>query len=375
MKETTRNFLVGIFVILAMGALSVLLVMFGETPTWLRTSDWELQIYGVREMRGVSEGTPVTLNGVEIGRVSGLDFRDRAKPERGIVINCMIKREFSIPSGAEAKVYGATLGMGTGLINIVLNDDMPSTTALPKDNAVLHGQMSSMLNELIPPDAIASFQRTVDEIGNFAAASAPVAQNLEKLLEERPILDVDDGDQDVMANISTAIERIDSFVANLNMVLGDTNVQEDVKGVVVDLKASSSDLRAMITELRKESLHLLENVNGAVDKTETNLDNSFKSLDKFLMEISTAAASIARIVNEAEAGKGTAGLILKDERLYESAVVALARLNESLANIATITGKIRDDGFITVALPGPVGPIPVKKYETEGGSKEDRAKQ
>ena len=347
--------------------------MFGETPTWLRTSDWKLEIHGVKEMRGVNAGTPVTLNGVEIGRVSSLDFRDRKRPERGIVINCMIKREFSIPSGAHAKVYGATLGIGTGLINIVVDSDLPSTTIIPKDNAVLRGQMSSMLNELVPPEAVASFQRTVDEIGNFASAGAPVAENLEKLLEERSILDVDDEDQDVMANISTAVERIDRFVANLNLVLGDANVQDDARGVVRDLKASSEDLRAMIADLRKQTTGLVDNINNAVDNTESSLNNSFRNLDGFLQEITTAAAGIARIVNDVEAGKGTAGLIVKDERLYEAAIVALSRLNETLDNLATFTGKIRDDGYLTITTPTPVGNIPVMKYKPPaGGENESR---
>ncbi|MHC5110381.1 MAG: MlaD family protein [Planctomycetota bacterium] len=374
MKETTRNFMVGLFVITSMGALGVLMVWFGETPTWLRTSDWELKILGVHDLRGVGEGSPVKLNGVEIGRVSELDFRDREHPEKGVVIIALISREYSIPSGAWAKVYGATLGIGSGLINIVVDEDA-GTTSLPKENAVMRGEMTSMLNEIIPPSAIESFQRTVDEIGNVAAAATPVAENLELILEQRSVVDVDvpPGELGMMANVTTVIERMDSLMANLNTVLGDVNVQSDVKGVVRDLKTASEDIKAMIAIWKTKSSQLIDNANDAIDNTEVDIHKAFVSLDTILQDVNRSAGSISRIVNDIEEGRGTAGLISQDERLYESAVLAMSRLIEVLDNVATITGEIRDNGYVTISLASPVGPIPVKKIETPGGSKEDRA--
>ena len=82
MKEATRNFLFGLFVLAALAVFGVLMVWFGEAPEWLGTGDWTLEITGVREIRGIGEGSPVLLNGVEIGRVVGLDFVDRTIPGR-----------------------------------------------------------------------------------------------------------------------------------------------------------------------------------------------------------------------------------------------------------------------------------------------------
>jgi len=366
MKESTRNLLVGLFVIASLGALGVLMVWFGETPTWLRTSDWQLSIYGVEELRGVGDGSPVKLNGVEIGRVAGVDFRDREKPEKGVVINAMIKRQYSIPRGAYAKVYGATLGIGSGFVNIVIADEK-AEGLLPKEDAIVRGEMASLFNELIPPEAIDSFQRTVDEIGNFASAAVPVAKNLETLLEQRDIEDVDtEGPEAVAANISTVVERIDRFVANLNQVLGDVNVQEDVKGVVRDLKDASDDLKKTFVIWKERSIQLADNANEAIDNTEADLRDALKVLNRSLHEISKAATSLASVMRDVEQGRGTAGLLVKDERLYESAVLALRRLNEVLSNMATITAKFRDDGYITIAMPSLVGPVPVRKIEVSG---------
>ena len=100
MKESTRNMLVGVFVMASLGALAVMMVWFGETPEWLRRNEWALTITGVRDLRGIGEGSPVKLNGGEIGRVSSLGFHDREHPERGVVIIARIEKQYSIPRGA-----------------------------------------------------------------------------------------------------------------------------------------------------------------------------------------------------------------------------------------------------------------------------------
>ena len=79
MKEHRRNVLVGTFMVAGLGALGVLMVMFGEAPEWLGGAEWELEIQ-VRQLRGAAEGTPVNLNGVQIGRV-GAAAEGRAKED------------------------------------------------------------------------------------------------------------------------------------------------------------------------------------------------------------------------------------------------------------------------------------------------------
>ncbi len=375
MKENSRNFLVGVFVVASVGALGVLMVWFGEAPTWLRTTDWELNIIGVRDLRGVAEGTPVKLNGVEIGRVSSLDFRDRDAPEKGVVIRTLISRGYSVPMGAHAKVYGATLGIGSGQINIVFEENVTSKL-MPQENATMRGEMASMLNEVITPSMVESFQRMLDTIGNVAVAVEPVALSLDELIKQRSVANVDDpqpGAGKSMANISTVVERMDDLIANMNVVLGDVEVQGDIKGVVLDLKDTSATLKETVEIWKRKSTELADDATGLIAGTETKLDGSFNLLDELLAQAGEAATGLVHLINGIEQGRGTAGLIAKDERLYEAAVLALDRLNVVLADFAIISGKIRDDGYITISQASPVGPpILRKNFKTPGGSKKDR---
>ena len=100
MSEPARNLLVGLFVLASIVTLSVLMVWFGETAAWLGGSEWTLRITGVRDLSGIEEGSPVNLNGVQIGRVAALTFEDPDRPDQGVVVITRIKLQFSVPRNA-----------------------------------------------------------------------------------------------------------------------------------------------------------------------------------------------------------------------------------------------------------------------------------
>ena len=84
-------------------------LLFGERPEWLGGQEYALQIK-VEQLGGATEGTPVRLNGVEIGRVGSLRFEDPTRPDKGVSIIALIKKRYFVPSGARAVIYEAELG-------------------------------------------------------------------------------------------------------------------------------------------------------------------------------------------------------------------------------------------------------------------------
>jgi len=359
MKESKRNFLVGLFVLLSLTTLAVLMMWFGETPSWLQRGEYTLNIVGVRQIRGIGDGSPVQLNGVEIGRVQKLDFENPQMPGLGVKIQARIKSRFAVPRGSSAKVYGATLGIGTGQIQIV----SPALVdiAVPKDGTgSIPGEMASMIGEIITDEFTSSFKRMVDHIGNLAKEATPLAQNFAQLMERRTIKDVTDpgaAEKGVTPNLSTAIERINELIVNVNEVLGDENVQTDVKGVAADLKSASNEIVHLVELWKAESRRISENVNEGIDHTEGNLREALDrwaavadTLDEIADNLNRVAASLAE-------GKGTAGLLVHDPRLYEAAVLSFERLSEFLATLNVIAGRIEEDGYITLGKITPVGTI------------------
>ncbi|MGB2985590.1 MAG: MlaD family protein [Phycisphaerae bacterium] len=357
MKEGARNLLVGLFIVASFVALGVLMVWFGETPTWLGGSEWTLRITGVHELSGVGEGSLVNLNGVQIGRVKKLEFENLERPDQGVVIVTRIKNVFSVPQGAIAKVYGATLGFGTGHIDIRVEPGVPAEP-LDKEFAFISGEMHSIIGELISKDLVNSVERTIRHIGDLSEATEPVMDHLAELLKQRSVAEVNQpgaAAQGVMPNISTAIERIDTLLANINAVLGDENLQGNVKAAVGDLKSATEELRETIELWKTESQRVADNMNAGIDQTEENLDQSFAKLNQVLDNLDGATKSMAGLLHQVAEGQGTAGLFARDERLYEAAVLSLERLDELIGTLQRIAGKIEEDGHITIGRKTPVG--------------------
>ena len=372
MNEPARNLLVGLFVIASITVLSVLMVWFGEAPEWLGGSEWELRITGVRELSGIEEGSPVNLNGVQIGRVTAITFENPDRPDQGVVVVTRIKLQYSVPQGAIAKVYGATFGFGMGNVEIVVQPGV-RLELLDKEYAEIRGEMHNVLGEIINKGMISTVERTIDHIGELAAAATPVAENLAELLEQRSITEVEQPDaaaRGVSANLSTIIERIDQLLANVNEVLGDDNVQGDVKAAVGDLKLATQELRETFVMWKEESRKVADNLNEAVDRTERNLDESFGHLNRVLENLDTASKSMAVVLQRVERGEGTAGMFVRDERLYQAAALSLERLSELVGTLQRITSKIEEDGYISLGRVTPVGTFtkdfPVGE-ETSGG--------
>jgi len=360
MKDGTRNLLVGVFVLAAIIVLGVLSVWFGETPSWIRRAEWTLRITGVQGLSGINEASPVNMNGVQIGRVESLEFKDPKRPDLGVLIVTRIKDEFSVPRGAHARVYGATLGIGTGHVEIVVAPGV-SGEPLHRDTSLIPGEMRSVIGELISKDLIRSVEHMVAHIGKLAEAATPVADNLALLLEERTVAEVSGPDAEVQPNLSTVIERIDDLVAYLNIVLGDEDVQGDVKAAVHDLKSATESLRETFAIWQRESLKVSENLNAGIDRTEEQLEESFVRLQGVLDNLDNASTSLARVLGDVEQGKGTAGLLVHDARLYEAAVLSFERLAEAVGSLQRILGKIEEDGYINVGKVTPVGTI-TKKF-------------
>ena len=245
------------------------------------------------------------------------------------------------------------------------------TSKTPPETAHIQGEMRSMFGEIIRQDFMDSLHRTIDQVGNLTEQWTPVGGNLSKLLENRTIADVSAPNAAEMGrtpNISTVVERIDAFIMHLNTVLGDKAVQHDVKVIVADLQTSAQSLKDTVKLWETESQKLADNVNAGVDKTEANLDKSFVSLDGVLEKIDDGARSLAVVFREMEDGRGTVGKLARDDRLYESAVLAFGRLGEALGTLNRILGKVEEDGYITVGQ-APSGVLR-KNFATPAGEQQ-----
>lgn len=359
MNEKLRNFMVGLFVLASMTVMSVMMVWFGEAPEWLGGAEWTLRIEGVDQLSGIGPGSPVNLNGVEIGRVKVLAFRNPARPDHGVIILARIKTGYIIPKGAFAKVYGATLGLGTGHVEIVIEEGV-DLELIDTKAAIIQGEMRSVIGEMISKELVSSVEDMIVNIGGLADAAQPVAKNFADLIMPRSVSDVDAPDaaaQGFTANMATVVERLDKLIGNLNLVLGDEEIQTNLRTTIHDLKTTAELMTETVTVWKHESQRLSDNVNNRVDQTAQHLDVAFRRFNNTLDNLDESTSTLTRILQRVDAGEGSAGLLARDERLYESGVLALERLSELAATLQRVVGQAERDGYLKVGKATVLGPV------------------
>jgi ABC-type transporter Mla subunit MlaD len=351
MTETRRNLVVGMFVFFGLAALGVLIVLFGQVPSWItRASTWSLPIH-FAEVSGVREGTLVTLGGKTIGRVMSVEFKDRDHIEAGIVVTAAIDEEYRIPANARAETNEAIFGMGRPEIRIVV--DVSSGQYL-RENQEIFGRTAPAVEALFPPTIVDTLTTTATRLGEAASALKPVLEDMHAMLEPRDPAAVDRAL--APGNLASAGRRLDTLLKGLNEIVGDPATRSQFKDTLANfhqlsvdgveigtqLRAFSGDLRGLADEIRaltQKGTATMDNIDQNVGRVARGLIDNLDRMSQILDGLAVASMNIQR-------GEGSLGKFVQDERLYESMVLTFERLTETIEEFKVLVkdwqkGKIR----------------------------------
>jgi phospholipid/cholesterol/gamma-HCH transport system substrate-binding protein len=364
MSGTRRNVMVGAFVLVGLAAAGALMAMFGEQPTWFGGAEYELAIR-IGYVTGVEEGTPINMNGVEVGRVGRLEFRDPKRPDRGVSVVALIKNRYIVPQGTSAKIYVSPIGLGRTRIELLVpGADSPP---LPQVGAIIPGEMANVLEDIVSPTMLSTLERTARQIGDFAEELTPVAADLHQILERRPLADVDQPDAEmrhITANLYTAIQRFDQTLKHFNDVLGDPEVQSGLRNFVTNMETVSEDAKTTFATLRDTSAELRTDVDrisgkfeGAVDKASLRIDTIGDAVMPVLDNSAALTATLNQAAQSLAEGDGTAGRLLRDARLYETMLITLERVQDLVETLGRLADKFERQGYVEFKAHTAIGPV------------------
>lgn len=332
MNESRRNTIVGMFAIFALVAMTGLVFMFGGGRSWF-ADRYPIRVYFPNGVTGIAEGQSVTLSGKRIGETTSVEFHDTEHVSSGVDVIVSVDGAYDLPSDAIVRVAASIMGFGRPAIQIHLSEK-PGAENLPRDGTgMIRGEMIAMLDQLLPPELQGTLIKSADtltnaasQMGDLAGSLKPVTVELTRLLESRKIEDVNA--QRVHANLDTVVQRMDGGLKNLNDVLGDPQNQENLRQILAngrqmtergtllmdDLRQTATDGRALFTQGQRT----LQSLAGASDQ-----------MSSVLVRLDKAATDLSE-------GRGTAGLFLRDNRLYEELVLSARRLTKALDDIRDV---------------------------------------
>ena len=334
MGERRQNLIVGLFAVFGLVALCTMVVFFGGGRS-LFASTYNIKVHFREGVIGVQAGQSVTLYGKRIGETTDVEFNDPEDLSKGVNVIVAISAEFDIPTKSRVQVPENIMGIGRPSILLEVLDITDRTT-LPRDGSgEIPGRMQAITDKVLGENMLEDLNRATREMADLAAALKPVAIEVARLLQSRDLEDVDL--QTLTANLDSVIQRFDGVLRHANTIFGSETNQANLEAMLANLaKMSESgiDVMAELSSMAgegKKTLLAAQPVLSKLGLLTDDLSLVMKHLDKSLVAL-----------NE---GKGTAGLMLYDNRFYEELVVATRRLTATLDDLREFMEFLEKEGI------------------------------
>lgn len=252
-------------------------------------------------VEGLTASTPVTINGLPVGKV--IDLRFKGDGSGKLLVTLLVDSEFQFSKNSKAELYETGLIGGKAIAIIPAFDGAENA----KKNSYLEGTVKPGLTAL-------------------------VNQRLTPLQEKIEVMMVD----------------ADSLLTNLNDVFDDktkVNLRGSIDGlndVIQNFKATSSSLNGLIANNKEKlnsTLTNVDNISSNLSKTteqlaNVNLEETIKTLEATIQNFK----SISGKINE---GEGSIGKLLHDEGLYNNLEAASKEMEDLIRDIKLHPARYR----------------------------------
>lgn len=273
-------------------------------------------------VEGLTPSTPVTINGLNVGKVQTITFDDDGSGR--LLVKMMVENDFKFSENSTAELYEAGLIGGKAIAIVPANDGAP----IAKDEAVLKSEIKAGLSELVNR-RLTPLQ---EKIENTMVSSDSLLTNVNTIFDA----DTKQNLQDAIAELKQTIIVFKEVGNNVNALVSQND--EKLGRTLDNFENVSSDLAQISDSLARADLAgTLKELQGAVD--------NFNQL-------------LASVNN----GEGSIGKLLNDDKLYSNLEGATLQLELLLQDI-----KLNPKRYVHFSV---FGKKP-KSYDVEENMEED----
>ena len=335
LKETTRDFFVGIGSIVALLGLGALMMWFGELE-WLFEKRYVLTI-NTDHAAGLQPGSRVELNGVRIGVITDLTILENpTDPRYPLEFVARIDEGTRIPQDVVLRSTDPLIGGGATL-RFFVEDMSTAGPALPTDGkARLIGHISTPLDQIAAEldSRTEPLLHALDQFNELADTYLALGRNLNELVRPQGA----DGEE---PNIRTAVTRLNQVLARADEAL---TLARDWLG--------DEQLRSNTKTAIEKATILIDKATSAVDRfaeLADNLDADADALAKRTVsvfdQLSMTLEEIHRLTRLATEGEGTIAQLLNNPDLYNALNDSAVRLERAIDEATLLMQKFRAEGI------------------------------
>jgi phospholipid/cholesterol/gamma-HCH transport system substrate-binding protein len=302
---------VGIVAFAAMVVLAVLIFLLTGSRSIFELNE-TVRTY-MADAAGMTESTPVRLNGILVGAVQEIKLATSKDPKRAVEFELAIQGKFmkEIPEDSTAAISAANL-LGNKFIDITKGQ---SATPV-KPGGELRSLQTQDIPELMAQSAnlIETLQDIAKRLNGMLADIDAGKGNIGKLLKDEELFARLNG---IAAEGQQLLADVRNGRGTISKLLYDDNLYEEIRAPIKRIDAMLADLQQG------------QGTAGKLLKDPQVYDEARQTLDE-----------MRKLTQDLNAGKGTAGKLLKDDALYKQFNELTAKLDSTIDKINSGQGTV-----------------------------------
>lgn len=312
MNSKARDSLIGLTAIAGLLLLSWMLMSFGELSGIGRT--YKTLTIRTPSARGISPVAPISLNGVRIGDVTGIDIATDGSGEA--LINVRYWQHVLIPTDFELFLDAGFIGAAS--LDFVTGEG-PHESYAPGTGEEYPRTVTSLVDSLASQvtQRLDRLDQTAEKIESLAETYTDVGTRL------AGVIDSDDPETDDLRSMLT---RIDA-------VLVKTESWFDEGAMMAQISDSVNEWKFAATSISEQT-------NRIGDRT----DQTLAKLDSAVVTIDQAAGEARELTARINRGEGTLGQLSTNADLYRSLDASIRQLQQLIRDGQLLIEKFRDEG-------------------------------
>ena len=238
-----------------------------------------------KDISGLSSSSPIFANGYRVGVVKDVSFDYENNGD--VVVEFMVDDDLQIPRGSTAEIVSDL--MGNVKMNLLLADNSRDFVAMGDTiMGVINSGMLGKAKDMIPV--------------------------IEKMLP-----------------------KLDSILVNINMLLSDPNIGRtlgNVQKTTENLTVTTQQLNALMANVNKDVPGLMGKASGLLDNA-NNLTANLAAVDvaSTVAKVDQTLANVQQLTSKLNNNKGTLGLLMNDETLYNNLTNTVLSADSLLINL------------------------------------------
>lgn len=255
---------------------------------------------------GLVESNKVTMNGYQIGQVNKINF---APDNSGkLIVTFMIDASFRIPVNSVAQIISSDI-MGTRSIKMTLSKEKE----LYQPYDTIPGSIEADLKEQVSLQVLPIKNKAEQLLGTIDSAITVLTVIF---------------NEDAQKNLSESFLNINKTISNIE------ETTSDLQQIVASEKGNVKQIVSNIEEITT----VFNNNTKVLETTLKNLSSFSDTLAQFSISpivnnIAVASEQILALLEKLNSNESTAGLLLNDDKLYQS-------INELSGNLSLLVNDI-----------------------------------